>query len=466
MSSKIDKENNSIITKIEKIFYKLIRKPKINPDKSTFSSCSYSNFLSQLEEEYYNIIPNSNPNSNPNIYPPKKIDFDIYLKCFIHEIKTPLMNITLGLELLGDNLLEEQKQTIKDIKKSVLFLEDILSKFQLIQDGNIVLNPFTPFSIISMMKSTETILYPYLRQSKIEYSFVSDLHIYEWNYGDIHNLQHILLNLIKNSVKYRNEKTNNKIIVKASLIENNDTTQIIEIIVQDNNNHILPDIKEKLFDVYNSTSGSGLGLFICKNILELHNGTISHNFIEPIGNEFVIKICLEKCIEPELQIKSNISSTNNLEQELKKTYSENIINKIGVLIIDDSKLNCKMFKQVLYQIIPNICVYTENNVINGIQKLIENINKIHIIFIDKNLPNINGLVFTKIIKMLNYNKLIFGLTGDTDNNDFIESGANYIFIKPINKIKIMQLSSFLKNYGIEVQENKKIELINNSLEWI
>lgn len=469
MSSKIDNENKSIISRIEKVFSKLIKRtPKIFPDESIIKSFSCGS--QSDKDEYYNIIlpnPNTtNPNSHPtpNMYPPKQIDFDIYLKCFIHEIKTPLMNITLGLELLGDGLSEEQKQVVKDVKKSVIFVEDILSKFQVIHDGNIVLNPFTPFSIVTMMKTTETILYPYLKKSKIQYSFVSDLQIYEWNYGDVHNLQHILLNIIKNAVKYRNESITNTLVVKASLVEDTESTQTIQMIVQDNNDHILPHIKERLFGVFNSTSGSGLGLFICKNILELHNGTISHNFIEPVGNEFVITIRLVKCLDPALQVKSNEASFNVHVQESKEP---NTTKTIGILIIDDSELSCKMFKQVFHQVsTTNIYVYTANNVIDGLKAVIESTKNVQIVFIDKNLPNINGLVFTKILNMLDYNGLIFGVTGETDNNDFMESGANYVFIKPMNRMKITQVDAFVNTYGAEVQKDKKIEQVNNRLEWV
>ena len=68
--------------------------------------------------------------------------------------------------------------------------------------------------------------------------------------------------------------------------------QTIQIIICDNNNHILPHIKEHLFESFNSTSGSGLGLYICKSIVELHGGTIIHEYISPIGNKFIITLPL------------------------------------------------------------------------------------------------------------------------------------------------------------------------------
>ena len=75
------------------------------------------------------------------------------------------------------------------------------------------------------------------------------------------------------------------------------TEQTVCILVRDNNDPILPHIKDRLFESFNSTSGSGLGLYICKNIVTLHGGTIAHEFT-PTGNQFTIVLPLTMCQDP------------------------------------------------------------------------------------------------------------------------------------------------------------------------
>jgi signal transduction histidine kinase len=88
-----------------------------------------------------------------------EIDFNVYLKCFIHELRTPISTISLGLNLLKEGESDsERQQTIKDISRSVTFIEQILTKFANIQEGNIVLNAFEPFSMKKLIATVEILI--------------------------------------------------------------------------------------------------------------------------------------------------------------------------------------------------------------------------------------------------------------------------------------------------------------------
>jgi len=138
----------------------------------------------------------------------------------------------------------------------------------------------------------------------------------------------------------------------------------------------------------------------------------------------------------------------------------------NIIIIDDSLLNCRIFKQILEKCGNFKNIYIADNVISAIQILTKNINDISIIFTDKNMPNINGIECVSIIRKLLYDKLIIGVTGNIDNEDFIESGANYVIEKPVNKNKIIRLIRFINKYGVEVKENKVMQMVNGEIEWI
>jgi hypothetical protein len=91
--------------------------------------------------------------------------------------------------------------------------------------------------------------------------------------------------------------------------ESSSLIQTVSITVNDNNPPILPHIKERLFESFNSTSGSGMGLYICKNIITLHGGTIAHDFTSE-GNQFTIVLPLTMCTDPDSDPSPSVNIPN------------------------------------------------------------------------------------------------------------------------------------------------------------
>ena len=327
------------------------------------------------------------------------IDTNIYLKMFIHELRTPLSTISMGLDLLENNDLNDENQhMIRDLKQSIVFMEDIFLKFVKIQEGNIELNNFEAFSLNDMFEHVKLLLQYHIKEAGVTFSCHIQPEIYDWNFGDKYNINHCIINLLKNSIKYR-DTANPSIIMIQSTIATNDTQlmipqrpttplpsnkkkrsthfskkQTIIIKVIDNNKHILPHIKTHLFESFNSTSGSGLGLYICKNIIELHGGTIKHEFIQPIGNMFTIKLTLELCLDPLLQIHSSCDNINQIEDN-----NINITDKKKpiMLLVDDSILNRKMVYKIFKKTNVFNLIYTASDgtdVIDIIKNEQKNIN--------------------------------------------------------------------------------------------
>jgi two-component system, autoinducer 2 sensor kinase/phosphatase LuxQ len=394
------------------------------------------------------------------------------MKCFIHELRTPISTISIGLHVLKRNITDaENQQTIHDVNKSVVFIENILTKFATVQDGNIELNVFEPFSLSKLILNVEILILYNFKDSGVSFAYEIDPMVKIWNYGDVHNIKHVIINLLKNAIKYRDSTRENTITIHITAgpivqqdTENQTQIQTVYISVRDVNNHLLPHIKEHLFESFNSTSGSGMGLYICKNIVELHGGTISHNFIEPIGNEFVISLPLTICHDSSLHLHTPISIMVS-----RKSIAKNH-KKYNVLLVDDSMLNRKMMHKLLITIPIFTHIYTAEDGADALNKIKNYQDEIGLVLLDKNMPVMDGWESVKHMRTsLSYNKLVIGLTGEDspeEINGFIKSGADYVIVKPLDKEKIQLIYLFLTRYGTDRLPNKTIQMVNGQLEWV
>ena len=449
----------------------------------------------------------------PSIHKISSFDFNIYLKMFIHELRTPISTISMGLDLIKSEFSasknKENLHTINNMKKSIQFMEDIFTKFSVIQEGNIELNTFEPFSLKALLSNVKHLLTYHIKESNV--FFQCDIHpdVYDWVYGDMHNLKHCIINLLKNAIKYQCEyrssvvtmdiyktavpsadpiTTNtvgeNQTIVPHPPTDSNTNKSLkssrkmitkkkqhITISIKDNNEPILPHIKSRLFQSFNSTSGSGLGLYICKNIIDLHGGNIEHTFIEPHGNQFCIHLHMELCEDTTLQIsepehhsdeKKDNSSTNSEEGTSRKS-------SINIIIIDDSILNRKLMYKLLKKVNINYNIYTSINGRDAMKRKEFIINSMKIIFLDKYMPFMDGISLARQLRESGYNQLIIGLTGEdneSSNELFLSSGADIVFIKPLDICKLCMINEFIMINGTDRQEKKTIQIIHNKLEWL
>ena len=377
----------------------------------------------------------------------------MYIKCLIHELRTPISSISIGLNNIENKIIEDNinvpyyMDIINDLYKTTQHLENTLTKFCIIQDGKMTLNEFELFNICTVFTDIIKMLQPDIIKKDITIKYNMNTNIYEWVYGDKVNITHCIFNLINNAIKYSNASIKNKKITITVL--QHDESLIINI--ADMNSSIPKNIKENLFQPFNSTSGSGLGLYICNQILELHNGTITHEYIEN-GNQFNVFIAL------------TIDKTNTNKVNLEKYILEDNLDKYNIIIIDDSDINIKLMSKMFKNKKQINNILTACDGLDAINKIYNNLKDIDIVFIDNEMPNLNGIQTIKLLRGISFDKLIIGITGSKDYTEF-SSCSDYVFTKPLDKTKIDIIFSFLNKNDITRHVNKKLKIVESELIW-
>jgi PAS domain S-box-containing protein len=206
-------------------------------------------------------------------------DKDQFISILAHDLKNPFFSMLGFLTLLSESVdefsIEEIKAQIDIVKNTAentySLLDDILIWSQA-QSGKL---PFEPHKLILNTVCSEVIAGMKLiaDNKKIAIHYLNDEDI---NIGaDADMLKTILRNLISNALKF----TNNGGIIEISAEQ---TDSAVTISVKDNGNGIDPSLVSKLFDLTETKTtrgtkgetGTGLGLVLCKEFVEKHNGNL------------------------------------------------------------------------------------------------------------------------------------------------------------------------------------------------
>ena len=208
-----------------------------------------------------------------------------FLSNMSHDIRTP-MNAVLGFTTLlardADN-----PEKVRDYTKKIMasgqhllsLINDILDVSK-IESGKVVLN-LNKFTLSDLVVSVDAIVRP-MAQAKNQNFHVEVMGIrHEYLMGDMMRINQILLNLLSNAVKYTQEGGDIWFRI-IGLKQRSNQYEHIRIEVEDNGYGMTEEYLKTIFDAFtraensttNKVQGTGLGMAITKNIVELMGGTI------------------------------------------------------------------------------------------------------------------------------------------------------------------------------------------------
>jgi len=357
-----------------------------------------------------------------------------FLSHMSHEIRSPL-NAVIGMI----NIVTEKDdiQTIKlylekagNAAKQVLgVINDILDISKI--EANKFELSYGEFNFVKMITTIVDVISIRAHEKHHNIAVTLDPDIPPFIIGDELRLAQVITNLMANAVKFTPE--NGKIELNAQKLEEKDDEVTIRIEVVDSGIGISPIHQKKLFTSYSQADnniaqkygGTGLGLVISKQIVELMHGTIWIESELKKGSKFIFTIKAKKGT-------GNTVSASN-DEPVTTDYN---FKGYTILVAEDIEINREVLAMFLEKTGVSIDFAENGKIIVDMFKA--NPDKYSLILMDIHMPEMDGNEATKIIRSLDGKKAkqipVIAMTADVFKEDIdkcLASGMNDHIAKPI-----------------------------------
>lgn len=360
---------------------------------------------------------------------------ELFLANMSHEIRTPINGI-IGMVQLIDmtDLSEEVKEYVDIINESasnlLVIINDILDLTKMAA-GKIVLEDVN-YSLRDTVKTLVKIYHYKATRKGIALKYEIDNSIPSTVFGDPVRLNQILNNLLSNAVKFTRT---GEIRLRINAVNENDETLTVRFNVEDTGIGIPEDKLSHIFDSFTQASadttrkygGTGLGLTISKQLVELQGGQISVSSRMNEGSVFSFFLPLKK-----------ISASIPVEESAQQNAFN--MDQLKVLLAEDNVVNQKVASQLLSK--KGVQVEIANNgmeVLNMLSK-----ENFHLILMDINMPVMDGYETTQHIRQNDsfYQKIpIIALTAsafDHEKTKCFQVGMDDYLAKPFKAVDLFE----------------------------
>ncbi len=323
---------------------------------------------------------------------------DQFMANMSHEIRTP-MNAIVGLTnlLLKSEVNAQQLKYLQVIRKSgenlLVIINDILDLSK-IEAGKMELEQ-RAFPLKTTLETVKMILNVKAEEKGIFLNETIDSVLPDYVVGDETRFTQVITNLVGNAIKFTEK---GGVTLKAEVINHDATNAKIKFSIIDTGIGIPQDKLSKIFESFSQASddttrkfgGTGLGLTISKQLVELHNSNLEVSSVPDVGSTFYFTVDFKIALPP--QEKEQVVEANGID----------VTNKI-ILLVEDNMFNQMVAVDSIKEIFADIEIDVANNGEKALAMVKE--KSYSMVFMDIQLPDMDGFQITREIRKMGFDQL-------------------------------------------------------------